>query len=118
MRVGLFGVIGGGIAAVMLALPKHAMAVRIELDVCQRLTAFAEYRVDSPKKPAAVILEGMMRMHESSIAFRKLKRFTGLIFTRLAPTHSLGATYRKPVWAAKPSMPSKNLIGWTTWIRN
>lgn len=78
---------------VLLCAPTWADTVALTLP--NKLVARAEYRVGDAAKPAVLLIHGFLQTHDFPLIHRLTESLSGAGYTVLAPTLTLGISYRK-----------------------
>jgi pimeloyl-ACP methyl ester carboxylesterase len=107
----------------MIPYALTALADQVELVMPNKQTAIAEYRKGDPDKPTVLLLHGFLQTHEFPTIHRLTEGLAGAGYSVLAPTLTLGVTYRKQSLACEAihthSMEegANEIATWVDWLK-
>ncbi len=100
-----------------------ARAAPVELTLPDKLVAKAEYREGDADKPAVILLHGFLQTHEFPTIHSLVEGLAGSGRTVLAPTLTLGVTYRSQSMACEAihthtmSGVEREIDTWVKWLK-
>ncbi len=98
-------------------------AEQVELVLPNTLTAQAEYRQGEPDKPTIFLLHGFLQTHEFPTIHRLTEGLASAGYSVLAPSLSLGVSYRKQSLACeaihvhKLQDGAEEIAAWMAWLK-
>ena len=107
----------------MIGFVGLSLADPVELVLPNALTAKAEYRVSEGGKPTVLLIHGFLQTHEFPTIHRLTEGLSCAGYGVLAPTLTLGVTYRKQSLACEAihthSMVegAKEIAAWVAWLK-
>ncbi len=95
----------------------------VELTMANKLVALAEYRKGTPNKPAVILLHGFLQTHDFPTVHSLVAGLVDAGYTVLAPTLTLGVTYRKQSMACEAIHTHtmrdgmEEIAAWVGWLK-
>ncbi len=107
----------------LLLLSAPTRADTVELTLPNRLVARAEFRMGDADKPAVMLIHGFLQTHDFPVIHRLTESLNSAGYTVLAPTLTLGISYRKQSLACEAlnthtqSDAIDEIGAWVTWLK-
>jgi pimeloyl-ACP methyl ester carboxylesterase len=107
----------------MVGFVNPSLADPVELVLPNALTAKAEYRVSESGKPTVLLIHGFLQTHEFPTIHRLTEGLSSAGYGVLAPTLTLGVTYRKQslpceaIHTHSMAEGAKEIAAWVAWLK-
>ena len=108
----------------MVGVVIPALADSVELVLPNKLTAKAEYRRGEIGKPTVLLIHGFLQTHEFPTIHRLTEGLASAGYSVLAPTLTLGVTYRKQslpceaIHTHNMADGAKEIAAWVAWLKS